>query len=241
MLKRLAAVFTITATAASLLALVLKPWTVLAAWGVAFLVTMFFVLVRAGLLIVTMHRGFANILDFLADLIESGVREDVFAFASYNATDEIMGHDYMRRTDRLLSAGHFDAYTRVSVLRTKADVDSCLELLRKHYRNPKFSLAVYQSYQPLQLNLLAISPRTVVLGFPRLPLDGAQADTIALRIRSQTVYSSVRPLCEAVWQNAIRLKERGILSDAELVKAESTLADLWRAQPTSVSPPDATR
>ena len=226
MKRKLAALFAMTGTAAGLLALAVRPLYALVAWIVVFGIAVIVLVLRAGVLVVFVRRGYKNVLACVSEMVKEGIDEEVFAYAAYNISNVLVEHDYFRETDKLLTRDGFDSYTRVVVLRTPDDTRICELLLRRHHRNPHFTLSVMPSGGAFPLNLLTISPNRVALGLPRDATDNDDwADAVAIVITSRVIHSSLKPLEAWILSRSEEVKGKKVLSDADV---EGSIAKLWR-------------
>lgn len=230
--KRLVQAFGITAAAAGLATLIAPPKWVFFVWILTFLMIVVVLAVGTRWHVYTLRTGYTQILDFLTEIISRGRNEDVFVFAAYNVADELLNHPYLLRTERMLADGAFDRYRRVVVLRTSGDADTCVHLVKRFGDSPRFMLATQRPGGSLPLNLLTISPSTVVLGFPKGAEDTKpDADILTIGIRSRVVYTGIRALVEAIWKSSNVVKDAVVMDPVHI---SSVLAELQKSKSAEV-------
>lgn len=236
--RRLLAAFGLTAATAGIVALVAPAKWVFLGWCGVFL--MYVVLQAAassGWHVYTLRRGYyTQILDYLTEILSHGKDEDVFIFAAYNVVDELPNHPYMLKTVEMLAKDAFDSYRRVVVLRTKGDIDACGDLVHRFGSSARFLLRTQCASAALPLNLMTISPSTVVLGFPKGSTSSKpDADALVIGIKSKVVYAGAKALVEAIWRGSKVVKDAEVLGSSRIdqIVAELSQTKLAKVNDTS--------
>jgi hypothetical protein len=225
MRKILAAWLGSTTGAAGIVALILTPGLTFLIWlSVTVLGVLIIYVLRREYSFVRVTSTWTATLSMLQDVIEDIDCATVFVFAAYNFGSDLVHHDYFDETIRRIRNGTIEEYTRVVTSGSEASNESLIQMLELFGRYPRVRLGTLRAEIAPPMNILTISPHTVILGFPREPRTGTvQQDAVAILFRSKTVYQAISTVREWIWSRATPIKKAVELSDAELQTALTSL------------------
>ncbi len=226
--KQIGTFFGFSAALAGLLALAVKPVLIFWGWLGAFLIVSIALTLRSrNLLVLEVLFGHPRGLKKVQRVLEDADGERVFVHVGYTVQDEMELQTYFDLTKRKLRENAFVQYTRVAVLRNSDDQQRADDMLKEFAKNPRFRFAVYSAARGVPLNVLNVSPRHVIIGFPSEPAGSApQGDGLVLYIRSKTIYSALEGLRVTLWSNAQRLTDSRSLEGLALESRRSDLREV---------------